>query len=113
VQVIIALIVTPDGFPLAYEVLAGNTPDKQTLTDALAKIEAQYGKAERIRVMDRGIPTEETLALIMSLPISRPGSPDQGLAQPFSGARSRAASAARSAGQALTRSHTNRSEKYG
>ncbi|MFB1493591.1 IS1634 family transposase [Thiocapsa sp. C3-3m] len=64
VQVIIALIVTPDGFPLAYEVLAGNTLDKQTLTDALAKIEAQYGKADRIWVMDRGIPTEETLALM-------------------------------------------------
>lgn len=62
-QVVIALIVTPDGFPLAYEVLAGNTLDKQTLTDLLAKIEAQYGKAERIWVMDRGIPTEETLAL--------------------------------------------------
>lgn len=45
---VIALIVTPDGFPLAYEVLAGNTLDQQTLADALAKIEAQYGKAERI-----------------------------------------------------------------
>ena len=63
-QVVIALIVTPDGFPLAYEVLAGNTLDKQTLTDFLAKIEAQYGKAERIWVMDRGIPTEATLALM-------------------------------------------------
>jgi len=64
VQVVIALIVTPDGFPLAYEVLAGNTLDKQTLTEVLAKIEAQYGKAERIWVMDRGIPTEATLALM-------------------------------------------------
>ena len=64
VQVVIALIVTPDGFPLAYEVLAGNTLDKQTLTDFLAQIEAQYGKADRIWVMDRGIPTEETLALM-------------------------------------------------
>jgi hypothetical protein len=64
VQVVIALIVTPDGFPLAYEVLARQYPDKQTLTDFLAKIEAQYGKAERIWVMDRGIPTEETLALM-------------------------------------------------
>ena len=64
VQVVIALIVTPDGFPLAYEVLAGNTLDKQTLTDFLAKIEAQYGKADRIWVMDRGIPTEDTLALM-------------------------------------------------
>ena len=46
VQVVIALIVTPEGFPLAYEVLAGNTSDKTTLGDFLAKIEKQYGKAE-------------------------------------------------------------------
>jgi transposase len=61
VQVVIALIVTPQGFPLAYEVLAGNTSDKTTLKDFLGKIEAQYGKANRVWVMDRGIPTEETL----------------------------------------------------
>jgi transposase len=62
VQVVIALIVTPEGFPLAYEVLAGNTSDKTTLADFLKKIEEQYGKAERIWVMDRGIPTEQVLA---------------------------------------------------
>jgi transposase len=61
VQVVIALIVTPEGFPLAYEVLAGNTSDKTTLADYLKKIEEQYGKAERIWVMDRGIPTEKVL----------------------------------------------------
>jgi hypothetical protein len=61
VQVVIALIVTPEGFPLAYEVLAGNTSDKSTLKDFLAKIEKQYGKAQRIWVMDRGIPTEDIL----------------------------------------------------
>ena len=61
VQVVIALIVTPEGFPLAYEMLPGNTTDKTTLQDFLAKIEKQYGKARRIWVMDRGIPTEETL----------------------------------------------------
>src|SRR5246127_5099286 len=61
-QVVIALIVTPDGFPLAYEVLPGNTADCTTLRNALRKIEAQYGKAERIWVMDRGIPTDEVLA---------------------------------------------------
>jgi transposase len=61
VQVVIALIVTPEGFPLAYEVLAGNTSDKTTLADSLKKIEEQYGKAERIWVMDRGIPTEAVL----------------------------------------------------
>ena len=62
VQVVIALIVTPEGFPIAYEVLAGNTSDKSTLREFLRKIETQYGKAERIWVMDRGIPTEEVLA---------------------------------------------------
>ena len=61
VQVVIALIVTPQGFPLAYEVLPGNTSDKTTLRSFLQKIEAQYGKAQRIWVMDRGIPTEEVL----------------------------------------------------
>ena len=62
VQVVIALIVTPDGFPLTYEVLCGNTSDKTTLKEFLRKIETQYGKARRIWVMDRGIPTEEVLA---------------------------------------------------
>jgi hypothetical protein len=61
VQVVIALIVTPQGFPLAYEVLAGNTADNTTLRAFLQKIEAQYGKAQRIWLMDRGIPTEEVL----------------------------------------------------
>jgi len=61
VQVVIALIVTPEGFPLAYEVLPGNTADNTTLRGFLQKIEAQYGKAQRIWVMDRGIPTEEVL----------------------------------------------------
>jgi transposase len=57
----VTLVVTPEGFPLAYEVLAGNTSDKTTLKDFLKKIEDQYGKAQRIWVMDRGIPTEEVL----------------------------------------------------
>jgi len=61
VQVVIALIVTPEGFPLAYEVLAGNTSDKTTLAGFLQKIEEQYGQAERVWVMDRGIPTEKVL----------------------------------------------------
>jgi hypothetical protein len=62
VQVVIALVITPQGFPLAYEVLPGNTSDKTTLKDFLACIERQYGKARRVWLMDRGIPTEETLA---------------------------------------------------
>src|SRR5713101_1242177 len=62
VQVVIALIVTPDGLPLAYEVLPGNTADSTTLRGFLHKIETQYGKAQRIWVMDRGVPTEAVLA---------------------------------------------------
>jgi transposase len=59
--VVIALVVTPDGLPLAYEVLAGNTADKTTLKEFLAKIEKLYGKARQVWVMDRGIPTEASL----------------------------------------------------
>ena len=62
VQVVIALVVTPEGLPLAYEVLAGNTADCTTLKDFLARIERQYGKARRVWCMDRGVPTEEVLA---------------------------------------------------
>lgn len=62
VQVVIALIVTPEGFPLTYEVLPGNTKDSSTLEHFLQKIHRLYGKARRIWIMDRGIPTEEHLA---------------------------------------------------
>jgi transposase len=61
VQVVIALIVTPEGFPLAYEVMPGNTKDSNTLEGFLKKIEDQYGKSNRTWLMDRGIPTEETI----------------------------------------------------
>ena len=62
VQIIIALVVTPDGLPVAYEVLPGNTADKTTLRGFLERIERQYGKARRVWLMDRGVPTEEVLA---------------------------------------------------
>ena len=61
VQVVIALVVTPEGLPLAYEVLAGNTADSTTLRAFLAKIERQYGRARRVWCMDRGVPTEAVL----------------------------------------------------
>ena len=62
VQVVVALVVTPEGLPLAYEMLPGNTADKTTLRPMLATIRRRFGSAERIWVMDRGIPTEEALA---------------------------------------------------
>src|SRR6185437_3278580 len=61
VQIVIALIVTPEGLPLAYEVLPGNTNDSKTLRAFLQKIEHQYGKAQRVWCMDRGVPTEAVL----------------------------------------------------
>ena len=63
-QVLIALVVTPDGFPINYEVLAGNTGESSTLTDLMAKIEKMYGKARRVWLMDRGIPTEASLKVL-------------------------------------------------
>jgi hypothetical protein len=65
-QVVIALVITPEGFPLAYEVMNGNTSDRTTLRTFLEKIEASYGRAHRVWVMDRGIPTEATLAHMRS-----------------------------------------------
>ena len=60
-QVVIALVITTDGFPLAYEVMDGNTSGHTTLRGFLDRIEKTYGKAKRMWVMDRGIPTEEIL----------------------------------------------------
>ena len=60
-QLVIALVVTTDGFPLAYEVMNGNTSDRSTLRSFLKQIEDTYGKARRVWVMDRGIPSEAIL----------------------------------------------------
>jgi len=84
VQVVIALIVAPEGLPLAYEVMPGHTSDKTTLNDFPAKIEKQYAKAQRSWVMDRGIPTEEILKQMRESdpPVLYPvGAPKRRLAQ--------------------------------
>jgi len=60
-QVVIALVITPEALPLAYEVMDGNTSDRTTLRSFLDKIETSYGRARRVWVMDRGIPTEAVL----------------------------------------------------
>jgi transposase len=67
-QVVIALVMTPTGLPMAYEVMDGNTSDKSTLRGFLDKIESMYGKARRVWLMDRGIPTE---ALLQEMRVSR------------------------------------------
>jgi transposase len=63
-QVVLALVVTPQGFPVGYEVMNGNTLDKETLPQFMERIEGLYGKAQRVWLMDRGIPTEEQLAAL-------------------------------------------------
>ncbi len=60
-QLVIALVITTDGFPLAYEVMNGNTSERTTLRTFLDDIEKTYGKAKRTWVMDRGIPSEAIL----------------------------------------------------
>jgi hypothetical protein len=60
-QVVIAVVLSVEGFPLAYEIMPGNTSDRTTLKLFLEKVQTQYGRARRIWVMDRGIPTEEIL----------------------------------------------------
>ena len=60
-QMVVALVVTPDGLPVAYEVYAGNTHEASTLREFLDRVESRYGSARRTWLMDRGIPTEETL----------------------------------------------------
>jgi transposase len=60
-QIVLAVIVTPEGFPLSYEVLPGNMGDEGTLGAALEAIERKHGKARRIWVFDRGVASEANL----------------------------------------------------
>jgi transposase len=55
--VVVALVLTPEGFPVAYEAYPGNTRDTATLEEFLDRIEKQYGKLRRTWLMDRGIPS--------------------------------------------------------
>jgi transposase len=63
-QLVLALIVNPEGFPFSYEVFNGNRADVTTLEVILRMVERKYGKARRIWVMDRGIVSEANLAAI-------------------------------------------------
>lgn len=65
-QVCIGLVVTTDGIPLGYEVFAGNTNDSTTVESIIDAMEAKYGQAQRIWVMDRGMVSEDNLKFIRS-----------------------------------------------
>jgi len=64
VQVCIGLVVTTDGIPLGYEVFDGNTNDSTTVEEIVEAMEAKYGRAGRVWVMDRGMVSEKNLAYI-------------------------------------------------
>ena len=61
-QIVLALVVTREGFPLAHETFAGNKQDLQTVKTIVTDIESRFGKSRRVWVMDRGMISKETLA---------------------------------------------------
>jgi transposase len=63
-QIVLALVVTRDGFPLAHRTLAGNTQDLQTVANIVTEVEQQFGKTKRIWVVDRGMVSQESLAFL-------------------------------------------------
>ena len=60
-QVLIALVVTREGIPLGYEIFAGNRHDSTTVEEIVTKMEKQYGAADRIWVMDRGMTSDKNI----------------------------------------------------
>lgn len=63
-QIVLALVVTREGFPLAHETLVGNTKDVQTVRRIVGAIEERFGKSQRVWVMDRGMISADTLAFL-------------------------------------------------
>ena len=63
-QIVVALVVTRDGFPLAHRTFAGNTQDLKTVQTIVTEIETQFGKSQRIWVMDRGMISDESLKFL-------------------------------------------------
>src|SRR5580704_8482377 len=63
-QIVLALVVTREGFPLAHETLVGNTQDVQTVRRIVGTIEDRFGKSQRVWVMDRGMISHDTLAFL-------------------------------------------------
>jgi transposase len=68
VQIVLALVVTREGFPLAHLTLAGNTRDLQTVEQIVTTVEKRFGKTQRVWVMDRGMISQQTLTFL-----SQPG----------------------------------------
>jgi transposase len=58
---VLALVVTPDGFPVYHEVFAGNTNDAVAFPQIVETMESRFGTARRVWVLDRGIASKENL----------------------------------------------------
>ena len=63
-QIVVALVVTKDGFPLAHRTFAGNTQDLKTVQTIVGEIETQFGTSQRVWVMDRGMISDESLKFL-------------------------------------------------
>jgi DDE family transposase len=63
-QIVLAMVVSREGFPLAHYTMVGNTKDVQTVRRVVGEIEARFGKAQRVWVMDRGMISEDTLTFL-------------------------------------------------
>jgi len=63
-QVVLALVVTRDGFPLAHFTLKGNTQDLATVTQVVTAVEKRFGRLQRVWVMDRGMISAATLRFL-------------------------------------------------
>jgi transposase len=63
-QIVLAMVVTPDGFPVYHEVFAGNTNDATAFPGIVETMESRFGTARRVWVLDRGIASKENLAFL-------------------------------------------------
>lgn len=63
-QVCLGLVVTEEGFPLGYEIFAGNTHDSKTVQTMVESLEKKYGSLHRVWVLDRGMVSEKNLKFL-------------------------------------------------
>lgn len=63
-HVVLLLVITPEGYPIYWEVLKGNTADTKTLEDLISKIEVAYGKVESVLCFDRGMVSDKNLKML-------------------------------------------------
>jgi transposase len=63
-HVVLLLVITPEGYPIYWELLEGNTPDVKTIEQLITKLEKTYGKIESVLCFDRGMVSDNNLNLL-------------------------------------------------